>query len=126
MTVGEKIKLLRINRSMKQTDLANALGVTSRIISTWETNAALPSSSNTISLAKYFNVGIDYLLGNEVYNIDDAKIDKKENKRTKAKNENNEDVKSCFLIGYQGDGIKKRIISKKTYDILEKLLDELE
>lgn len=61
--IGQKIRDLRKQRKMSQTELANILHVSQQTVTAWETGKAEPSSSAVANLADYFNVTTDYLLG---------------------------------------------------------------
>lgn len=61
--IGDKIRDLRNQKRMSQTDLSKVLHVSQQTITKWETGKAEPSSSALNSLANYFNVSADYLLG---------------------------------------------------------------
>lgn len=61
----ERLKELRIEKGIGQTELAKAINVSKGIISLWENNLREPKLSNLIVLAKYFGVSIDYLVGLE-------------------------------------------------------------
>lgn len=61
--IGDKIRDLRNQKRMSQTDLSKILHVSQQTITKWETGKAEPSSSALNSLANYFNVSADYLLG---------------------------------------------------------------
>ena len=65
ISFGEKLKELRVERSVGQVELAKALNVSNGIISLWENNLREPKLSNLIAIAKYFKVSIDYLAGME-------------------------------------------------------------
>lgn len=62
-TLGDRIKQLRVNRNLNQTDLAKLIGCTSSIISAYELNERKPSIKILIKISTYFNVSTDYLLG---------------------------------------------------------------
>ena len=62
MTLGEKIKELRIKNNLSQEELANKLGVTRQAVSKREQNLALPDTNNLILISKIFNVKIDELI----------------------------------------------------------------
>lgn len=62
---GENLKLLRQDKGLGQVDLAKELGVSKGIISLWENGLREPNMSSLITIAKYFNVSIDYLVGIE-------------------------------------------------------------
>ncbi len=62
---SERLKELRIEKRVGQVELANAIGASKGIISLWENGQREPKMSNLVSLAKYFEVSIDYLAGLE-------------------------------------------------------------
>lgn len=58
----ERLSELMTEQSIKNyTDLANKTQIPSSTIYSWKTS--LPSGENLISLANFFNVSIDYLVG---------------------------------------------------------------
>ena len=63
MTFGDKIRLLRENKELTQTQLGQAVNMTQRKISYLENGKYEPSIDDIKSLCKYFNVSADYLLG---------------------------------------------------------------
>lgn len=65
MTVGEKIKQLRKDNKITQTELGKVLNVEKSTISMYENNNTQPPIQTLSAIAKYFNVSTDYLLGNE-------------------------------------------------------------
>ena len=64
-TFGKNLKQLREIAKIGQIQLAKALGVSKGIISMWENGLREPTMSSLISLAKFFDVSIDYLVGLE-------------------------------------------------------------
>ena len=58
-----RIKRLRLERKLSQTDLAKAINVHQTAISQWETNKTNPDMSTALLLAEFFEVSLDYLLG---------------------------------------------------------------
>lgn len=66
-TFGEKLKELRKLKKVKQTDVAEYLGLTSRNYQDYEYGKVDPPTSKTIALADYFDVPVDYLLGRGVF-----------------------------------------------------------
>ena len=60
---GQKIKELRIERGLTQTELGKILNVTQKSISKYETEQLDLSTAITIKLCKFFEVSADYLLG---------------------------------------------------------------
>ena len=63
MELGNQIKTYRTNMNLSQEDLADRIYVTRQTISNWENNINEPKISYVISIAKFFNVSTDYLLG---------------------------------------------------------------
>lgn len=63
LTFGEKIKLLREECELNQTELGKAVNMTQRKISYMENNRYEPSMDDIKALCRFFNVSADYLLG---------------------------------------------------------------
>lgn len=63
MMIGDKIRDLRNQKRMSQTELSKILHVSQQTITKWETGRAEPSSGAVASLSKFFGVSADYLLG---------------------------------------------------------------
>ena len=61
--IGQRIRDLRKQKRMSQTELAKSAGVSQTTVTAWETGKAEPSSSAVSKLADIFNVTTDYLLG---------------------------------------------------------------
>lgn len=60
---GERLKFLRKKASMTQSELAKLLNVVPSTIGMYESGKSDPDSSTIVSLADFFNVTTDYLLG---------------------------------------------------------------
>ncbi|MBQ3640069.1 MAG: helix-turn-helix transcriptional regulator [Clostridia bacterium] len=58
-----RIRDLREDRDMRQSDLSAATGIDQRTISNYETEKTFPDSAALIRLADFFGVSIDYLVG---------------------------------------------------------------
>ena len=63
MTFGEKLKLLREEKELNQTQLGLAVNMTQRKISYLENGKYEPSLDDIQMLCRFFNVSADYLLG---------------------------------------------------------------
>ncbi len=63
ITIGEKIKYLRNEKRLTQKELASNLSITIPTLSHWECNYQEPSSRDLVTLANFFDVSVDYLLG---------------------------------------------------------------
>ncbi len=68
MSFGTTIKKLRRNKDMTQEELAEVLSISPQAVSRWETDAAMPDISLFPSLCNFFGVTSDYLLGIDVAN----------------------------------------------------------
>lgn len=65
MTLGQKIKKLRIEKNLTQKDLADRLYVTFQTVSKWENDENEPDVSTLRELAKVFECSLDYLLSED-------------------------------------------------------------
>ena len=63
MSIGERIKELRKEKRLTQSQLAKEIGYTQQIVADWETSKKKPASDAIIALAKFFDVSADYILG---------------------------------------------------------------
>lgn len=61
----ERITALRNKRKMTLEKLAELTGIPMRTIASWKKR--LPSGENLITLSKFFDVSIDYILGTTIY-----------------------------------------------------------
>ena len=73
--IGERIKTLRKAVGMRQQELADALGVSTNIISKWENGLARPSSGDNISkLSEALGVSPTTLMfGNSILTTEDSR-----------------------------------------------------
>lgn len=60
---SNRLKQLRKEKKLKQSDMAELLELTTRHYQRYETGEVDPPTSKTIFLANYFDVSIDYLVG---------------------------------------------------------------
>lgn len=68
-TLKNKIRDLREDMDLRQTDVASATGIDQKTLSNYETGKTNPDSYAIIKLAEFFNVSTDYLLGYSQSNI---------------------------------------------------------
>ncbi|MCP5141657.1 MAG: helix-turn-helix transcriptional regulator [Gammaproteobacteria bacterium] len=61
MSIGSRIAECRADLGISQYQLADAMGVTRGACGHWERNVAAPSMENLSRLARYFDVGFDWL-----------------------------------------------------------------
>lgn len=64
-----RIRDLREDLDLRQSDLAQKTGIDQRTISNYETGKTLPDAYALIKLADFFNVSIDYLVGRVNYDF---------------------------------------------------------
>ena len=89
MTLGEKLKELRIKENLSQEDLATKLNVSRQAVSKWEQNLSLPDTNNLILIAKIFHVTLDELVN---YNDNlNTNSEVKENKESSEEKEISEE-----------------------------------
>jgi len=61
--LNEKIKRLRRQNALTQSDLAFRLGVTQQAVAKWEAGLSIPEPAVLLSLSDILRVSVDYLLG---------------------------------------------------------------
>lgn len=71
MNMGSKIRDLRKEKRLSQTELGKLIHVSQQTVTAWENNKAEPTSSAVVQLAEVFNVTTDYLLGRPEKTDDD-------------------------------------------------------
>ncbi|MHC5228067.1 helix-turn-helix domain-containing protein [Enterococcus sp. LJL99] len=62
MTIGQRLKKIRLDKGYSQNDVATFLNISRQSISRWETDKAYPDIDNLVELSKYYEVSIDDLL----------------------------------------------------------------
>ena len=114
--LGERLKTLRKEKGMTQTELGSMINVTKVSICCYEKGIRFPSLDTLIDLSEVFKVSIDYLLGKDYFVVADN--DEKYNVRLSK--EEVSDIKE--LRKY--DELHKRIIKepKRTAELVNKRL----
>jgi len=69
-----RIKQLRISKGVKQITFANDMGVAQSAISQWENGKSLPAPDKLKKISEYFNVSMEYLLGDEDISAVDIRV----------------------------------------------------
>ena len=62
-TFSERIKELRLEKNLTQTQLGEIIGVKHFSIYSYEKGRACPEMKSLVALADYFDVSMDYLAG---------------------------------------------------------------
>lgn len=108
MATGTIIRQLRREKHLSQTDLAKILHVSQATVTSWETCRADPSSSALNSLANYFRVSTDYLLGRTTRRTEaplndlDDMLNNAESFDGKPINEHDREIIKAYLEGHFG------------------------
>ena len=63
MNTYERLKAVREDHDLTQTDIARLLKTTRQQVSKWETGVQMMGVDKYIALATYYNLSVDYLLG---------------------------------------------------------------
>lgn len=70
MTIGEKIVRLRKEQNLTQEQFAEILKVSRQAVSKWERDEAYPDTEKLIRIGKIFDCSLDYLLKDELEQMD--------------------------------------------------------
>jgi len=63
ISFGERLKFLRTDRNLKQKQLAEIFKITERAYQYYEANKSTPHFKLLLTIAEYFDVSLDYLVG---------------------------------------------------------------
>ena len=63
MNMYQRLKDVREDRDLSQSDIAKLLGTTRQQVSKWETGVQMMGADKYVKLAEFYNVSVDYLLG---------------------------------------------------------------
>lgn len=63
MTLGKRLKHIRESKDLYQVEVAEAIGSSKAVISNYERDLRDPDTEILATLASYYNVSVDYLLG---------------------------------------------------------------
>jgi transcriptional regulator with XRE-family HTH domain len=77
MTIGEKIKSLRLRDNMTQAELGNILNMSRNNVSKWETNVSVPSIEVIKELSKVFGIDVNDLVDDSII-LDEGLLDTRE------------------------------------------------
>lgn len=114
ITVGKEIYKLRKSKDMTQEKLASEMGVSVAAVSKWETGNSMPDILMLCSIADYFDVSTDELLGRaknkkKVIIVDDVEFIRDSLKRVLCDN-------GCEVVGEAKEGkeLLNMLKTKKT------------
>lgn len=63
MTISQRIFGIMEQKHLKQSDLANYIGVANSSVSDWKKKGSTPSADKIVKISEFLNVSVDYLLG---------------------------------------------------------------
>lgn len=63
---AQNVKELRIQKGLKQLDVAKALYTTQRKVSYWETGKIEPDIDTLWALAEFYDITVDELIGKDI------------------------------------------------------------
>ncbi len=61
--ISHKLRELRLEKNLKQKDVARALNIATNTLSQFESNNGRPSLDVLFAIADFFDVSVDYLIG---------------------------------------------------------------
>lgn len=116
--ISEVLKELRKSKGISQEVVAEAMGISVQAVSKWENNLSYPDITLLPSIAKYYNVTIDYLLtGNE--NTSKSTNDEMLEVATSNNDIPNDNI--LRIVQYKGN----QMLSKNTYDKNKRIMLEV-
>lgn len=68
---AERLKQLRAEKGVLQSDLATIANVSSKTISSYEQGNSEPNIDTLVKLSNYFSVSVDYLIGKTAYRTEE-------------------------------------------------------
>lgn len=75
MEFSERLKNLRKQAHLTQTDVAEKLGISQQAYASWERGIKKPTQDNLVKIAQILNVSIDYLVGNSDESVKEDELD---------------------------------------------------
>ena len=67
-SVGQALKYQREIKGLSQSELARKTGLTQQMISWWESDKGLPGIEPCVTLADFYGISLDDLIGRELRN----------------------------------------------------------
>ena len=62
MHIGDRLRNIREDKDLKQTEVAKAIHITNKVLSSYERNISLPTIDTLVDLCNYYHVSADYIL----------------------------------------------------------------
>ncbi|MFD0619214.1 helix-turn-helix domain-containing protein [Paenibacillus sp. GCM10027629] len=67
MTMGERLRQLRLQRKISQEEVARTIGITRSAYSHYEINNRQPVYETLIKLSTFYEVSLDYIVGGDAF-----------------------------------------------------------
>ena len=64
--IGSNLKILRTNKGMRQSELADVFGITQAAIARYESGVTTPTEDIMLKYADYFDVSLDQIFGRSI------------------------------------------------------------
>ncbi|MFR7592496.1 MAG: helix-turn-helix domain-containing protein [Longibaculum sp.] len=64
MSIGERLKTLRLEKKLSQKQVAETLKMSKPIVSQYESNQRTPSLGKLIRFSRFYNASLDYICEN--------------------------------------------------------------
>lgn len=64
MSIGERLKILRLEAGLSQKQVAETLKMSKPIVSQYESNQRTPSLGKLIRFSRFYNASLDYICEN--------------------------------------------------------------
>lgn len=62
MQLGDRLRNIREDRDLKQTEVAEAIHITNKVLSSYERNISLPTIDTLVDLCNYYHISADSIL----------------------------------------------------------------
>ena len=66
MDYGKHFKEWRMEKNLSQRELAKATGISQQALSCWEADRRTPNMDDCITLANFYGISLDELVGREI------------------------------------------------------------
>ncbi len=120
MHIGDRLRNIREDRDLKQTEVAKAIHITNKVLSSYERNISLPTLDTFVDLCNYYHVSADYILQTDYFTSpSDSKVNARpqaapqlsaEQKRVlyyyNRLNEENRDAIKGLMVTYYKEQVK--------------------
>lgn len=108
--LSQKLKELRLNKGITQTEFAETFNIANGTVGNWETGKREPDYEMLSRIADFYGVTVDYLLGR------DQKAKPAENDRLE---------ENTILLAMRDGGVKKRKLTSEQMELIEKMIEQM-